>query len=281
MLNKNTILVFTILFIMFSFGTIIANAEENSAEISPTKQTVQTVQKIDAQKVEASPETSNVRGQQIETKSDIEAKRVKTYNSSDDVKNKRIENRDKIKTTETRVQKLSNDAKEQRAETKINIQERKEQKAENREIKKTERIERLNEKAKERITKYADRTINRLNAAINRILKLADRVEARIIKLEERFRDKGLDLSEAKKLVEKARKEAGDAQSEINSISEIFIETIDAENPKESFSKAREHIKNAILSIKNAHKTLVEAIKLVKASVAKDTTDTEIDDNNI
>lgn len=251
-LNKDIVLFIVMLSVVFSFGVMTANAEENVTDVSST------IQKTEVQKVDARLEEKKRMIETQRVKANLEAKRESADNLSDDIKVKEIG-----------------------AEAKTNIQERLEQTVENREIKKEERKEKLNEKTKERITAYADRIINRLTAAINRMLKLADRIEARIIKLEEKFTDKGLDLSESKKLVERAREEARNAQTEINSISETFAEIIDVENPRESFNAVREHIKNAIISVKNAHKTLVEAIKSVKANVVKDTTeDTEDADTN-
>lgn len=266
-LNKNIVLLIAVLSVVFSFGVMTANAEENVTGVSPT------IQKTEIQKTDIRLEGKKRVVETQRVKANLEARRAEADNLSNDIKEQRVNDRNEIKAVEVRTQKSSNGISD-------NIKERREQTVENREIKKAERIEKLNEKAKERITAYTVRIINRLTAAINRMLKLADRIEARIIKLEEKFTDKGLDLSESKNLVEKAREEARNAQIEINSISEIFAEIIDAENPKESFNAIREHIKNTTTSIKNAHKTLVEAIKSVKASVVKDTTEDTTDTND-
>lgn len=285
-LNKNIVLLIAVLSVVFSFGVIITNAEDGVTETLPT---VQKTQRIEAQRVKVNLETKresadnlsdNLKDRRIETKTDIETKREYTNNSSDNLKDRKIDTRDKIKTTEkNRIQKSSDDikVKEPGVEAKTNIQERLKQTIENREAKKAEREKKLNEKKKERIAAYTKKIILRLNAAVERMFKLADRTETRIIKLEEKFTDKELDLSEAKKLVKKAREEVKNAQREIESMSEIFAEAIDTENPKESFDTIREHIKNAIINVKNAHKTLVEAIKLIKANVVKDTTEDTVD----
>ena len=94
------------------------------------------------------------------------------------------------------------------------------------------------------------------------------RLESRIEKLEERFKDRALDLSNAKKLLVGAREEINLAKTNISTLMGLVDETLNnTENPKEEFGKVQELIKNTVSTVKDAHRALIEAIKAVKAGI--------------
>ena len=101
---------------------------------------------------------------------------------------------------------------------------------------------------------------------------MIDRVDSRITKLEEKFVDKGLDLSNSKRLLEVARSEVVSARADVSAVEGAVAGALNTDNPKESFAKVRELIKSATESVKSAHRALIEAVKEVKASVGSDNT---------
>jgi exonuclease VII small subunit len=142
-------------------------------------------------------------------------------------------------------------------------EDRGEKKAEMEEMREKKRAE-LTDKRKDRIRAYLERILGRFRAAIARLEKLADRIDSRIEKLEE---DRGINLSDASALVDEAQRNLEAAETALSNISSKAETAIGEEDPKTAFQKVREVLNEAKENIKSAHRTLVEAIKLVKASV--------------
>jgi len=137
---------------------------------------------------------------------------------------------------------------------------RREEAAEKRE----ERKQKLDEKRKGRIAAYSERIVKRMNAAVDRLEKIVDRVGSRIVKLEDKF--DGLSLEESKSLLAIARVELLNASVNIEDIALALQAALDSDTPKEAFEEVRVLFGEAKQSIKDAHKTLVDAIKSVKAA---------------
>lgn len=134
------------------------------------------------------------------------------------------------------------------------------------EEKREERREALNERAKERIRAYAERIGKRFNAALDRISKMADRVDSRIDKFEER----GLDMSDAQALVDTARAQVSDARSDVSDALAQIETLLNSDNPREIFASVKELLVSAKESAKAAHASLVEAVRSMKAGLAKE-----------
>ena len=88
-------------------------------------------------------------------------------------------------------------------------------------------------------------------------------MDSRIVKLEER----GLDLSVAKGLLDTARAEIANAQADVDVVEAAVALALENDNPKEAFGVVRELLSGSKDSIKAAHRTLVEAIREIKAGV--------------
>ena len=158
-------------------------------------------------------------------------------------------------------------------------QEERDERREELQEKQDERREELNEKRKDRIKAYIERILHRFDAAIERLEKLADRVDSRIAKLEE---ERGVDLSEASDLVGEARIALWKAKDSLSGIESEAIAALKTGDPKTTFGIIREILNVAKEDIKSAHKKLVEAIRLVKASQGdhNDTDASDETDNN-
>ena len=169
------------------------------------------------------------------------------------------------------AQENNNNGRVRAGDATSTAKERREAARENLAEKREARTERLNERAKSRISAYVKRITKRLDAALDRLERIADRVESRIAKLEEKFADRGLDLSDAKALLDVTRDEIASARENISSIESAAEEALDTDNPRESFTAVRELIKTAVGSVKDAHRALVEAIKVVKVGVSAET----------
>ena len=170
-------------------------------------------------------------------------------------------------------------SQEERDERREELQEKQDERREELQEKQDERREELNEKRKDRIKAYIERILHRFDAAIERLEKLADRVDSRIAKLEE---ERGVDLSEASDLVGEARIALWKAKDSLSGIESEAIAALKTGDPKTTFGIIREILNVAKEDIKSAHKKLVEAIRLVKASQGdhNDTDASDETDNN-
>lgn len=150
---------------------------------------------------------------------------------------------------------------ERQTQRKAEVESRKAELEEKREAKRVE----LTEKRKERIRAYAEKVIARFMAAVERLEKLSERITERIAKMEEG----GVDLSEAKLLLEDANAEIREARAQIDFAINTIPSILQNDNPKEIFESVREALNKAKESIKSAHRGLVEVIKNIKNSVSQ------------
>jgi chromosome segregation ATPase len=264
-LNAYLPIVFIVFAIVFFASFTFANAEE---DISVTNTAVSDVSEIDSddttvikKRVQARPSLINV--QKVDAQND----RIEKF--TDKIEERKLEIRSHAnEEKDGEVRKRGTSTKEEASE------------------RKAERAERLSEKATERIEAYVEKITKRLNAALERIEKMIERVESRITKLEEKFVDRGLDLSESKRLLEVARTEVASARADVSAVEGAVEGALNTDAPKESFTAVRELIKSAAASVKSAHAALVAAVKEVKAVVEPlntdngDTKDTDDDDDN-
>jgi len=135
------------------------------------------------------------------------------------------------------------------------------------ETQREERKEALDEKRKERIQNHVTRIVERMEKAINRLRTIADRVESRIDKLEGKFADRGLDLSESRGLLLLVRAEIDVAEGLISDIEDISDEALSSDTPREAFDEARIAFSAAKDSIKTIHSLLKDTVKTIKVSL--------------
>ncbi len=131
-------------------------------------------------------------------------------------------------------------------------------------------------KITDRIEGYLENVSRKMKAAINRLSTLEERIQSRILKLQER----GFGL-------EKAQEALDEAGSAIDRAEESFEETIKEAREALETDINRETFKTIIgtlaatkEALKEAHKALVEAVRLIKAEVdevRQNTTDNDSD----
>lgn len=308
-MNKNNIIginstaIVIIAVIIFLFGFVLANAQEDitvtavsdtpvadaatsgaatdETQARPSVKPTLMREKVDAQKERTKDLVNNAKDKRVEA---LGGAREKQADIKSDAVEKKNSFNDRLK---DKVSDIQNKASEKREGFGTKNAERKEKLDEKRdeiEAKKIERKEKLNEKAKDRIEAYVNRIIKRLNAALDRLEKIAGRVESRIAKLEEKFTDRSIDLSEAKRLLDVTKNEIAIARESVSSVEGAVAGALATDNPKESFSAIHELIKEASANVKSAHKALIDAIKAVKAEVgdqssASDKPDDGVGDN--
>lgn len=291
---------FTLLTAVFLFSFSFAYAQEDPATgvrqarpslikervdsvRSRTRNKSATSNEVDAKRVETRnlirDKRSGNRKKRIEVKERVTDKRADVRSN---LKDEREGLRDKKSDLKSELRDKRSDVRGNLKDKRENLKDRRKDARERLAEKKEERIKKLNERAQKRISAYVKRITKRLNAALDRLEKIAGRVESRIEKLEERFADRNLDLSEAKVLLDVTESEIAKARESVSSIEGALSGVLNTDNPKESFTSVRELIKNAVDSIKSAHRALVEAIKAVKAGVGTPSSNgtAGVEDNN-
>lgn len=143
-----------------------------------------------------------------------------------------------------------------------------------------ERKAALDESKKERIKKYAENMIERLGRMIGRLRAIADRVESRIDKLEERFGDRGLDLSNSRDLLETARTKIDTAELTVEQIETELPAALASSTPKEAFGVVRGLFDEAKQSIKDVHRALRDTVQSIRVALGKIDTAHDDDDDD-
>jgi hypothetical protein len=127
---------------------------------------------------------------------------------------------------------------------------------------KSERQAMLAERHQDRILEHVKQLVRRLSAAIERMKILAGRLQSRIDKLTER----GLDMTDEQILLDTALDHIASASTDVDAIEDAVIEMLNSDDPRNAFEKVKELVRTTIQSVKDAHKSLVEAIRSVKSS---------------
>jgi exonuclease VII small subunit len=95
------------------------------------------------------------------------------------------------------------------------------------------------------------------------------RVESRIQKFEER----GVDVTDAQEKLQKARSAITEADFKLNAARGLVEDILSGEDPKKIFENARETVKSTVISIKQAHRALVDSIVALKGIASLDATE--------
>ena len=88
-------------------------------------------------------------------------------------------------------------------------------------------------------------------------------------------KNKNIQVEDAKLLLSEASTLIDIGRAELIEVEILIDDVIDSENPKDSFIKVKDIVRQAVNNFKNAHKKIVEAIRSIKAQ--RDTYDDEDD----
>jgi len=155
---------------------------------------------------------------------------------------------------------LKGEKKEQIEEKRAEIQQKQE-----------DRKQQHAEKRMERIRAYFERVTKRLGAALERFTILGDRLNSRFEKLEGR----GVNTDNSRAHLEVAREKITHAESILLNSKNEMEGLLSGELTKETFSNVKKLIKDVITGIKDTHRSLINAIKEVKAAAQLRTNETE------
>lgn len=178
----------------------------------------------------------------------------------------------KKETQQNKIEERKSEMEAKKEEVLNKVQEKKAVTEENRiniqnkiEVKKEEIKEKLDEKRREQVQKSIENILSRFEKTIEKISEIKTNVQERILSLEA----KGFDLTEAKNLNQKVDSQLELAKSKISEMKNSLTEILDSENPKKSLVESKIIIEETRTSIKEAHKSLVEVVRAIKASIIK------------
>jgi len=127
-----------------------------------------------------------------------------------------------------------------------------------------ERGEKLDERRKARIRTYVGRLLKRMDAALLRFEMFSDRINSRIAK----FNERGVDTTEAERLLSEAHDDIINARAELQNVQDELEVALESENPKKAFRTARASFVSARDLIKEVHASLVRVIRALKGSTS-------------
>jgi hypothetical protein len=125
-----------------------------------------------------------------------------------------------------------------------------------------ERTEKQIVQKKERVNKYLNNINRKMDAAIDRLDTLIERIKSRIVKFEER----GVDMSESKRLLEIANSDVRNAVESISTAETNAREALAGDPSRDTFGNVVSELTKTKESLRSAHTSLVQAIKAMKAS---------------
>lgn len=137
------------------------------------------------------------------------------------------------------------------------------------ETRQAERETKLSDQRNERIEKFLSNIKRKMDAAISRLSKLAERIESRIVK----FEDRGVDMAEATQLLEVAKGSISGAVESIVAAFERAREALGADISRDAFGSVISELKKAKESLRSAHASLVEVIRIMKANLSENKPD--------
>ena len=98
---------------------------------------------------------------------------------------------------------------------------------------------------------------------IEKLGKIKTKIAERITTMEAR----GIDMTNSKELLNLVQPKIDAAKTAIQNMTTGLTTILNSENPKESYEKAKELANSAKTAIQEAHKSLVDVIASIKASV--------------
>lgn len=140
---------------------------------------------------------------------------------------------------------------------------------ESRDKNKEEREAKLKEQKKDRISLFLNNIKRKIDAAISRLEKLGERIESRIVKFEER----DVDMSEARRLLGVARGSIGSSIENIGAAIDNAREAFNTSISRNTFGGVVSELTKAKESLRDAHKSFVEIIRIMKANLLDNQSD--------
>jgi hypothetical protein len=172
----------------------------------------------------------------------------------------RLERQEKLKQENSlRQENMSDVSKERIDEKQEKIEERKIEMEEKRE----EIKGKLAAERRERIKQQTERILENFEKNLQKIEEITTKTKERITTMEER----GIDLTEAKLLIENVPIKIAEARQSIVEIEIAFNKTLDSETPIDSYRQAKELVEEAKIKIKEAHQSLIRSINAIKSSI--------------
>lgn len=131
----------------------------------------------------------------------------------------------------------------------------------------------LEEQKKERVSRFLNNIKRKMVAATARIEKLLERIESRVAKFEER----GVDMTEAHPFIGAAKEDIESAKESIRVAFENAEVELATSTSREAFGGVVNELTKAKESLRAAHKSLVEIIRIMKANLPNNPTDNQTD----
>jgi len=136
--------------------------------------------------------------------------------------------------------------------------------------------ERLINKQRERVSAQIEKMVSRFEKVLEKIDGAKDRVKSRIEKMEE----KGIDMTKPKALLVEVPIKIDEAKKSIEQMSEALKVALNSETLREAFGEIRGLVSETKESIKIAHKSLVDVIISIKASVKTTTEENKTNEDS-
>lgn len=126
----------------------------------------------------------------------------------------------------------------------------------------------LPKQVEERIRRFLSNAERKMNAAIERLEILGERVTSRTDKFEER----GIDTSDARKLLDIARESIAEAREKLSVAIEEARIAFESDSPKTTFGEVVSTLAGAKENLREAHQSLIQVVQALKGGGADMTT---------
>ncbi|MDD2935135.1 MAG: hypothetical protein PHX25_01540 [Candidatus Pacebacteria bacterium] len=123
--------------------------------------------------------------------------------------------------------------------------------------------QRLTAQLKERVRIQNEKIVARFENVIEKLTEIKAKITERITTMEER----GIDMTKSKELLNLVQPKIDAAKTAIQNMTAGLATILNSENPKEAYEKAKELANTAKTAIQEAHKSLIDVIASIKASI--------------
>lgn len=138
-----------------------------------------------------------------------------------------------------------------------------------------ERRDQALQSAQERVAANIARILDRFLVALDRFENLVERAESRI----EKFAERGVDTSEPEAHIETAREALDEARTEITDIQERLLSSDVSENPRNFFQGIGTVVRDAVDSLREAHRAVLDAVRAMRDIADQLSENTEDNEN--
>ncbi|MEX0652139.1 MAG: hypothetical protein WD509_01470 [Candidatus Paceibacterota bacterium] len=126
----------------------------------------------------------------------------------------------------------------------------------------------LKKQKEDRTVKFLSNIKNKMDAAISRLEILAERIESRIDKFEAR----GVDMTEARRLLETAKESIAQAVENITTAFEEAREVLALDLTRDAFGGVVSELSKAKENLRAAHSVLIQVVRTMKNSISNEET---------